>query len=84
MVIVIPPEYERFVDECVASGEFQSATDVVHAAFEVLRELECERASFVASLENAAAVAERDGAYSVDQLRAALHHTSREAEASAG
>jgi len=42
----IPPEFEQFVQQQVASGEYPSQEDVVTAGLQVLREMKRRQAEF--------------------------------------
>ncbi len=47
----IPPEFEPYVQEAIASGRYQSAEEVVREAFRLLRDRESLRADVKAGFD---------------------------------
>ena len=66
--VTLTPEQERFAAEAVARGRFRDLDEVVRTGVALLQRAEAEVASFVASLEEAQAEAERDGFLTVDEV----------------
>ena len=54
-------ELERFAQGCVASGQFNSVSEVVRSALRLMQEHQARRAAFVASLEAAVEEGDREG-----------------------
>ena len=68
LTVTLNQDQERFATEAVAKGRFSTVSDVIQAGVDLLRQAETEVATFVASLEEARAEAERDGFASADEL----------------
>jgi antitoxin ParD1/3/4 len=65
----LTPELVAFAQACVASGRYNSVSEVVRAGLRLVQEREEARAAFVRSLEEAVAEGERDGFVSVEEVR---------------
>ncbi len=70
--ISLSSEDRRFVEARVASGEFRSASAVMHKALRLLRQAERDRERFTAMLEAARERADREGTFSVEEVEAEL------------
>jgi antitoxin ParD1/3/4 len=66
----LPPALERFAQECVDEGRYESVSAVVSSALQLLQEAEEERRQFQASLDEAMEEARREGTYSVEEVLA--------------
>lgn len=66
--VSLPPELERFAEECVQSGRFASVSEVAGAGLRLLQEAEARRAALLASVRAAEAEAERDGYLTPDEV----------------
>jgi antitoxin ParD1/3/4 len=66
--VTLPPDLERFVADVVAQGRYSDLDDVMRAAVSLLQRAETERATFIVSLEEAQAEAERDGFSTLDEV----------------
>jgi antitoxin ParD1/3/4 len=66
--VSLPPALERFTRECVAEGRYSNVSEVVRSALRLLQEYEEERRKFAASIEEAQAEADRDGAFTLDEV----------------
>ncbi len=65
----LTPELVAFAQGCVASGRYNSVSEVVRAGLRLVQEREEARAAFVRSLEEAVAGGERDGFFSLEEVR---------------
>jgi antitoxin ParD1/3/4 len=76
MRITLPPYFVQFVNECVASGRYESADDVVHSALLLLKEQEEDEetrfAMLRAAVEVGVAAVERGDVISGDEAFARL------------
>jgi antitoxin ParD1/3/4 len=70
--VSLTPELERFARECVAEGRYNNVSEVVRAALRLLQEWEQQRTQFTAMLDEAAAEADRDGTFTVEEVLAEL------------
>jgi antitoxin ParD1/3/4 len=68
--VSLTPELERFARECVAEGRYNNVSEVMRAALRLLQEWEQQRQQFTAMLDEAVAEAERDGTFTVEEVRA--------------
>lgn len=68
--VTLPPELEHFASEAVAAGHYRDLAEVVAAGVSLLRRAERERASFLRSLEEAEAEADREGWHSLEDVMA--------------
>jgi antitoxin ParD1/3/4 len=68
----LTPELERFARRCVSEGRYNSISEVVRSALRLLQEFEEQRARFTATLDEAAAEADRDGTSTVEQVVAEM------------
>ncbi len=66
--VTLPPDLERFVADVVAQGRYSDLDDVMRAAVSLLQQAEAERATFIVSLKEAQAEAERDGFSTLDEV----------------
>jgi Arc/MetJ-type ribon-helix-helix transcriptional regulator len=66
--ITLPPELERFAAEAIAAGRYRDKAALLAAGVDLVRRLEAERATFVASLEAAEADTEQNGTLSLDDV----------------
>ena len=63
-------ELEQFAQACVASGRFNSVSEVVRSGLRMLQDAEARRAAFVRSLEDARAEGMADGFATVEDVEA--------------
>lgn len=68
--VSLTPELERFARECVAEGRYNNLSEVVRAALPLLQEWEQQRHQFTASLREAEEEADRDGTFTIEEVRA--------------
>jgi antitoxin ParD1/3/4 len=68
--VSLTPELERFARECVAEGRYNNVSEVVRAALRMLQEWEQQREQFTASLDEALEEADREGTFTVEEVRA--------------
>jgi antitoxin ParD1/3/4 len=68
----LTPELERFAKECVASGRYNSVSEVVRAGLRLLQDAEERRSSFARMLDEVRAEAERDGYRTADDVLAEM------------
>lgn len=68
----LTPELERFAKECVASGRFNSLSEVVRSGLRLLQEAEDRRARFNRMLDAVRAEADREGYSTVDEALAEI------------
>jgi antitoxin ParD1/3/4 len=66
----LTPELERFARECVAGGRYNNVSEVVRSALRLLQELEEQRQQFTAMLDEALEEADREGTFTVEEVRA--------------
>jgi antitoxin ParD1/3/4 len=66
----LTPELERFARDCVAQGRYNNVSEVVRSALRLLQELEEQRRHFTAALDEALEEADRDGTFTVEEVRA--------------
>ena len=66
----LTPELERFARECVAEGRYTNVSEVVRSALRLLQDLEEQRRQFTAMLDEAVEEAEREGTFTVEEVRA--------------
>jgi antitoxin ParD1/3/4 len=66
--VSLTPELERFARECVAGGRYNNVSEVVRAALRMLQEWEQQREQFTATLDEALEEADRDGAFTVEEV----------------
>ena len=68
----LTPELERFARECIAEGRYNNVSEVVRSGLRLLQELEEQRRSFTATLDEAVAEADRDGVFTVEEVIAEM------------
>jgi antitoxin ParD1/3/4 len=68
--VSLTPELERFARECIAEGRYNNVSEVVRAALRMLQEWEQQREQFTASLDEALKEADREGTFTVEEVRA--------------
>ena len=68
--VSLTPELERFARNCVAGGRYNNVSEVVRAALRLLQEWEQQREQFTATLDEAVAEADREGTFTVEEVRA--------------
>jgi antitoxin ParD1/3/4 len=66
----LTPELERFARECVAEGRYNDVSEVVRSGLRLLQELEEQRRQFTATLDEALEEADREGTFTVEEVRA--------------
>jgi len=66
----LTPELERFARQCVAEGRYNNVSEVVRSALRLLQDLEQQRRQFTAMLDEAMKEADRDGTFTVEEVRA--------------
>ena len=66
----LTPELERFARDCVAEGRYNNVSEVVRSALRLLQEMEEQRRHFTATLDEALEEADRDGTFTVEEVRA--------------
>ncbi len=66
----LSPELVRFARNCVADGRYNNVSEVVRAALRLLQEWEQQREQFTASLREAEEEADRDGTFTIEEVRA--------------
>jgi antitoxin ParD1/3/4 len=66
----LTPELERFARDCVAEGRYNNVSEVVRSALRLLQEMEEQRRQFTATLDEALEEADRDGTFTVEEVRA--------------
>ncbi len=64
----LTPELQKFAENCVRSGRYDSVARVAEAAMRLLQKAEAERAAFIATIEDAEAEGERDGFLTIEQV----------------
>jgi antitoxin ParD1/3/4 len=76
----LTPELERFAQACVASGRFNSVSEVVRTGLRLLQDAEQRRAAFTKSLEDARAEGLAAGLATIEEVEAdanAIIHAAR-------
>lgn len=68
----LTPELERFARECVESGRYHDVSEVLRSGLRLLQEMEERRRQFMTTLKAAEAEADREGAFTVDQVAAEM------------
>ncbi len=68
--VSLTPELEHFARECVAEGRYNNVSEVVRAALRMLQEWEQQREQFTAMLDEAVEEADREGTFTVEEVRA--------------
>ncbi len=63
-------ELERFARDCVETGTYNNVSEVVRAALRLLQEQRLRREQFGRMLLAAEAECDRDGSFSVEDMRA--------------
>jgi antitoxin ParD1/3/4 len=66
----LPPALEKFAQDSVAEGRFESVSDVVASGLRFLQAREEQRLAFVQSLKDAEEEAERDGYVTLEEVMA--------------
>ena len=66
----LTPELERFARQCVAEGRYNNVSEVVRSALRLLQEWEQQRQQFTAMLDQTMEQADRDGTFTIDEVRA--------------
>jgi antitoxin ParD1/3/4 len=66
----LTPELERFARDCVTEGRYNNVSEVVRSALRLLQEMEEQRRQFTAMLDEALGEADRDGTFTVEEVRA--------------
>jgi antitoxin ParD1/3/4 len=66
----LTPELERFARERVAAGRYNNMSEVVRAALRLLQDWEQQRDQFTAMLDEAVEEADREGTFTVEEVRA--------------
>ena len=61
-------ELERFARGCVESGRYNNVSEVMRSALRLLQDQELRREAFARSLQEAQEEADRDGAFTMDQV----------------
>ncbi len=70
--VSLTPELERFARDCVEGGRYNNVSEVVRAALRLLLEWEQQREQFTASLREAEEEADRDGTFTIEEVRAEI------------
>lgn len=65
-------ELERFARECVASGRYNSVSEVVRSGLRLLQDAQERREQFNRMLSDVRAEADRDGTRSTEQVLAEI------------
>lgn len=65
----LTPELVAFAQGCVASGRYNSVSEVVREGLRLVQEREEARAAFVRSLEEAVAEGKRDGFFTIEEVQ---------------
>ena len=68
--VSLTPELEQFARNCVANGRYNNVSEVVRAALRLLEEWEEQREQFTAMLDEALEEADREGTFTVEEVRA--------------
>jgi antitoxin ParD1/3/4 len=66
----LTPELERFARQCVADGRYNNVSEVVRSALRLLQDIEQQRRQFTAMLDEAMEEADRDGTFTIEEVRA--------------
>ena len=64
----LTPEPEKFARSCVASGRYDSVSEVVRSGLHLLQETEERRASFRTMLDETRTEADGDGTYDIESV----------------
>ncbi|TCS12692.1 type II toxin-antitoxin system ParD family antitoxin [Caulobacter sp. BK020] len=70
--VQLPDDLERFARDCVDAGRYDTVTDVVASALNLMRDIERQRAEFNVMLAAATAEADRDGAFTAEEIFAEI------------
>jgi antitoxin ParD1/3/4 len=68
----LTPELERFAKDCVASGRFNSVSEVVRSGLRLLQEAEERRRHFNRMLDDVRAEADREGDHTAEEVLAEI------------
>jgi antitoxin ParD1/3/4 len=68
--VELPPALEKFVQDSVAEGRFETVNDVVASGLRFLQAREEQRLVFVGSLKDAEQESERDGYVTLEDVMA--------------
>jgi antitoxin ParD1/3/4 len=68
----LTPELERFARECVAEGRYNNVSEVVRSALRLLQDVEEQRRHLLQQMKEAEAEADRDGAYTLEEVLAEM------------
>ena len=68
--VSLTPELEGFARQCVADGRYNNVSEVIRAALRLLQDWEQQREQFTAMLDEALEEADRDGTFTVEEVRA--------------
>ena len=68
----LTPDLERFARQCVEGGRYNNVSEVVRSGLRLLQEAEDRRLRFQAMLHAAEAEADREGAFSADEIAAEI------------
>jgi antitoxin ParD1/3/4 len=68
--VELPPALEKFAQDSVVEGRFESVNDVVASGLRFLQAREEQRLAFVQSLKDAEDEAERDGYVTLEEVMA--------------
>ncbi|HWB47946.1 MAG TPA: type II toxin-antitoxin system ParD family antitoxin [Stellaceae bacterium] len=66
--VSLPPALEKFARDCVNEGRYSNVSEVVRSALRLLQEYEEQRRRFAQSIEDAQAEADRDGAFTLEEI----------------
>lgn len=64
----LTPDLEHFARQCVEGGRYNNVSEVVRSGLRLLQEAEDRRLRFQAMLHAAEAEADREGAFSADDV----------------
>jgi antitoxin ParD1/3/4 len=64
----LTPELERFAEDCVRSGRYNSVSEVARAGLRLLQDAEARRAALLASVRAAEAEGEREGFLTLEEV----------------
>lgn len=70
MKVELPPALEKFAQDSVAEGRFETVSDVVASGLRFLQAREEQRVAFVQSLKDAEEESERDGYVTLEEVMA--------------
>jgi antitoxin ParD1/3/4 len=68
--VELPPALEKFAQDSVTEGRFETVSDVVASGLRFLQAREEQRLAFVQSLKDAEAESERDGYATLEEVMA--------------